>query len=258
MKLIISDKHKKELFIALFKTLKNCTSILNLIFDKDKLQIQGMDKSHVCLFNVVMIGSWFNEYILDEKCNISFDSQIFYTILCIKQESNIIIHYEDSDPDHLNLELICNKETIKGEFNKYFKIPLVNYEYELMELPVVEYDAEFIISSKHICEIVSQMITFGDDLQIKCSEDKIELITNGIAGEMMVNIPIDDLNEYSIVEDESIDLKYSISYVNKMCLTNNISTDISFQLSSDFPMKIIYNLGNESSLVFFIAPKIND
>ena len=259
MKITISDKNKKDLFVALFQTLKNCTTLVSLVFDTDKLHIQGMDKSHVCLFDINILKLWFNEYIVDKKVEISFDTHVFYTIINSKQDSNnILIQYDEStDLDNLNVDLV-SKENPKGDFNKYFKIPLADYETQLMSIPFVDYDAEFIILSKKICEIVNQMITFGDDIQIKCSEEKINLITNGVTGEMLVNIPIEDLNEYSIVEGESLDLKYSLNYISKMCLTNKLSSDVHFYISSQFPMKIKYDLGDESSFVFYIAPKIGD
>jgi hypothetical protein len=49
------DKIKKDMFTALFQTLKNCTNIICLIFYEDHLYIQGMDKSHVCLFNIKIV-----------------------------------------------------------------------------------------------------------------------------------------------------------------------------------------------------------
>jgi hypothetical protein len=75
---------------------------------------------------------------------------------------------------------------------------------------------------------------------------------------MLVNIPIEDLTEYSIIEDEIIELTYSLNYIHKMCITNKLSSDIEFSLSRKFPMKISYNLGDDSSLIFFIAPKITE
>jgi hypothetical protein len=33
-----------------------------VIFYDDYLYIQGMDKSHICLFDVKIFKSWFNEY----------------------------------------------------------------------------------------------------------------------------------------------------------------------------------------------------
>lgn len=258
MKVTISNKNKKDLFVALFQILKGCTSIVRVIFQEDKMYIQGMDKSHICLFEVNIQKKWFDEYILDESYVMSFDTNIFHLIISTKQEShNIIIHSTGSDSDNINIDLVSQEHT-KGEFDKHFKIPLADYEYDEMNIPVVDYDAEFSISSKKICEITSQMLSFGTDLNIKCSEERIDLVTDGIVGEMLVNIPIDDLNEYSIVEDEVIDLKYNLNYIAKMCLTNKLSSEVVFCISANYPMKINYDLGDDSSILFYIAPKISD
>ena len=65
MKIVINDKVKKDIFTALFQTLKSCTNIICVIFHDDYLYIQGMDKSHICLFNVKILKSWFNEYRIE-------------------------------------------------------------------------------------------------------------------------------------------------------------------------------------------------
>jgi len=256
MKVIISNKHKKDLFVALFQSLKNCSTLVNVNFKKELLHIQGMDKSHICLFSVNIRKDWFDEYDVDEDTKICIDSNIFHMIISSKNEGlNIVIRIESED--NLNVDLF-SAEHSKGEFNKYFKIPLADFDYDELELPDVDYDAEFSIESKKICDIVSQMILFGSDINVNCSEEKIDLITNGITGEMLVNIPIEDLNEYSIVEGDVININYSLSYINKMCLTNKLSNEVHFSISAEYPMKISYDLGEESSIVFYIAPKMSD
>ena len=151
MKIVISNKNKKELFIALFQILKNCSTLINVTFETNKLHIQGMDKSHICLFNVNIQNNWFDEYDIVEKLNICIDCNTFHMIISNKNDGlDIVLHSENED--YLNLDLIST-ENSKGEFNKYFKIPLAEFEYDEMELPNFEYDAEFSISSKKICEI---------------------------------------------------------------------------------------------------------
>ena len=71
MRLNISDKIKKDVFISLFHLLKQNTSSISIIFNEEYIYIQGMDNSHVCLFDIKIMGSWFTEYILnvdDELC----------------------------------------------------------------------------------------------------------------------------------------------------------------------------------------------
>jgi proliferating cell nuclear antigen PCNA len=266
MKIQISDKRKKEIFVSLFQTLKNCSSVISTKFNSELLHIQGMDKSHVCLFDAKINSTWFSSFEINKDVNLSFDSSVFYSIISTKSDSqDLIITMDNDNDDTIHITFIPQeKESKKGEFKghdcfkKFFKMPLTEYEYEEMAIPTVDYDAEFSLSSKQISEMFSQLSNFGNDIIIKCSEEDISLTTNGITGEMRVDIPIDDLTGYSVVEGEEIKLTYSLSYINKMCITNKLSNDIEFSLSNDCPMKISYDLGDKSLLQFFMAPKMND
>lgn len=256
MKLSLSNKTKKDLFVALFHTLKTCTSVVSVIFRKTHMYIQGMDKTHVCLFDLNISDQWFDEYHNDTEFTINFDTNIFYNIISYNQDNSLlVIEYLLSDEDYMHVDIIFDKPN-SSQFDKHFKLPLVDFDNELLNLPEVECDAEFIIPAKTICEVVNQMAFFGDNINFKCTEDAVHILTNGISGEMLVVIPIKELTEYSIIENEEINLSYSLSYVNKMCLTNKVSTDISFSLNAESPMKIKYDLGDNSHLIFFLAPKI--
>ena len=259
MKLSIVDKPKKDIFISLFQLLKSCSSIINIIFNENDMYIQGMDKSHVCLFDIKILSEWFSKY---EKPNndtnsISIDSQFFHNIISMTQDHHSInIHY-DLDPDSINIDLINEKNT-KGDFNKYFKLPLADLEYDVLTIQNVDYDAEFSMNAKKINEVTAQLLIFGDVMNVKCSEEKIDLISTGMGGEMLVNIPIDDLSEYSIAEGDVIDLSYSLNYIHKMCLTTKLANEIEFSISAKYPMRIKYNLEHNSYITFYIAPKIMD
>jgi hypothetical protein len=43
-----------------------------------------------------------------------------------------------------------------------------------------------------------------------------------------------------------------------MCLTTKLSSEIEFGISGEFPMRIKYDLGDNSQVIFFIAPKMAD
>jgi proliferating cell nuclear antigen len=259
MKIQINDKKKKDLFVSLFHILKSCSSTMNLSLTSDSMHIQGMDKSHICLFNVILNSKWFDEYKIDNNSKISFSSSVFYSIISTKTENqNLNIFMKNQDDDQLEIKFESEGDTKKKDFKKSFKMPLIEYEYEEMNIPTPDYDAEFSFSSKQISDIFSQLNNFSDDIIMQCSENDVNLSANGANGEMKVEIPIDELTSFSIVEGEVITLTYSLAYINKMCITNKLSTDIDFSLSNECPLKINYDLGDDSNLVFFIAPKMND
>ena len=273
MKFVVSDKNKKDIFVSIFLVLKNCTSIISCIFEEELLHIQGMDKSHICLFDIKLKKTWFDEYIVPEKKILSFDSNIFYSIISTKSESqSIIFKMETDNEDTLFIDFISNEEKKNSElkekktkkksetkqFKKSFKLPLTENEYEELNIPSTEYDAEFTLYSNQINDIFTQLNHFGNYIIIKCSEENIYLTTNGVTGEMRVQIPIDDVSSYSIVEGEEIILTYSLIYLNKMCITNKLSEEIEFSLSNESPMKIVYSLGEDSSIAFYMAPKVSE
>jgi proliferating cell nuclear antigen len=279
MNFVVSNKDKKDLFVSLFQVLKNCSTLVNCKFQKEFLHIQGMDKSHVCLYDVKIAKEWFDTYNVDSELKLCFDSNVFHSIINTKSDNqDLIIKIED---DSLNIQFINtileNKEeqpekvnkskkkvgkkenssklNEKNDFKKLFKMPLVEYDYDEMNIPIVDYDAEFSFSAKLAADVFSQLSNFGTDINFICSEDSIQLTTTSVSGEMCVQIPIDDLSCYSIVEGDKIVLNYSLLYLNKMCITNKMSNEIEFSLSNDFPMKIVYPLGEGSYIVFYMAPK---
>ena len=130
-------------------------------------------------------------------------------------------------------------------------------EYSL-DIPKVDYDVEFTIPSKKLVDVLLELNTFGSDLNIKCSETLVELNANGDFTKLKVNIPIDDLDEYVINEGEDINISFSLNHLSKMCASMKLSSTINVALSLTNPMLLKYNLGDDSNVSFFIAPKISD
>jgi len=263
---VISDKRKKDVFICIFQLLRNSTSQINLIINKTTFHVQGMNKSHVCLFDLKLSFEWFDYYEVNEKYELCFDTGTFYSIISTKADDQCLVFYLDDD----NLESLIielknidnngqnNSKKTKSTYNKYFKLPLLDYEYEQLIIPNTEYDAEFTVSSRNITDMLCQLNNFGDDINIKCTDDKVIFKTVHDALEMRVDIIVEDLDSYTVVEGEDVNLSYSLIYISKMCITNKLSNNIDFSLSNGYPMKINYNLGNESLLTFYMAPKLTD
>ena len=94
MRICISDKKKKDIFVSLFQVIKNCSALINATFETEGLFIQGLDKSHICLFNVIIRKKWFTNYDLSEtdianKLKLCFDANVFHYIISTKSDNLI-------------------------------------------------------------------------------------------------------------------------------------------------------------------------
>jgi len=290
MKLQISDIKKKDIFINIFQLLKNSSEYVFITFYHDKLNIQGMDISKICFYNIELNKNWFDLYEINNTQNnyftICIDIKTFCLMLNIKSDEQILIieqnefnnddsifiYYKNSNFENINIitQIDSNLEDKKKKtktktkevkkdknFNKEFKLTLLSDEYIQMEIPNIEYDIEFSLSSKQINDIFSQLMNFGSDITFKCNENNIDLISYNEISSMVVNIPVDDLNTFSIMENQDFELNYSLTFLNKLCITNKLTENIEFNLSKDSPMKINYSLDNSSFINFYITSKIN-
>jgi proliferating cell nuclear antigen PCNA len=254
MRLTIDNKAKLDVFVAIFQLLKNWSTNINIHFQDTKLYIQSMDKSHICLANIEISKEWFTEYQQDSNTKISVDSSHLATILnyALKHDKIEFKFEDEAEPDKLYINFL-NKET-NGSFDHFFEVPLIDFDEESLEIPDVVYDVEFSSNAKKISDLFSELLVFGSGLNIVCDENTLEFNSEGDSGKLKVNVPI----EYSISEGEKINVSYSLSHLSKMCTSTKLSSNISISISSEYPMALKYDLGDDSNVIFYIAPKVTD
>ena len=90
MFLTIENKSKQETFVALFQLLKNWSSHINMLFENDRLYIQCMDKSHICLAVIEIKENWFSKYECIKNTKITIDSINFAIIINYASKHNIL------------------------------------------------------------------------------------------------------------------------------------------------------------------------
>jgi proliferating cell nuclear antigen len=260
MLLSITEKTKKELFISLFHLIKSCTTAINIMFKDDHIYIQGMDKCHICLFDIKIMSDWFNMYEKkdNDQGSICIDTNMFHTVISMATDSHsLVIEYEEN-PDTINIKCI-NDQGKKTDFDKFFNIPLCEIEEDYFTVPEIDYNVEFSVNSKKISDIISQLHIFGELLNISCDEEKIAFKSDGTNGSMSVEISSDDLSEFALSEEgKDLNICFGLNYLHKMCINTKLSSEINISLSNDMPLRIKYDLGKGSHCIFYLAPKSDD
>lgn len=260
MEISINNPVKSEIFSLIFQHLKAFTEHIVIMFEKDRVYFQSMDSARISVFELFIPSTWFDSYIHSKEGTfpVGISSTLLYKVLNTReksQETRIVFNTDDDDKMYIYF-----KSQDKSVFDKRFELPLVDLDTDYMAIPNMDCNAEFSIPSINFSNIINQLKLFGDTIDIECTEEKIELksFSEG-TGKMCVDIKIDELSEYSINEGESINLSFSLGMLHNICLYNKISKEVNIKLIKDFPMKIIYYLGDEDTkLIFYLAPKINE
>jgi|Laugresu1bdmlbdd_1035124.scaffolds.fasta_scaffold03442_2 proliferating cell nuclear antigen PCNA len=260
--LAINNVQTAEWFTSIFQHARLFTEHMNIMFEPNRMYIQSMDATRVSIFEVYLPAEWFCKYEHsgDSTVTIGVHSTMLFKILNTREKNQSLnIKFNSNDDEKLYLHFNSEDKTV---FDKNFEMPLMDIENELMAIPESDSDAEFSISSANFANIVNQMKLFGDTIEINCSEEIVELLSiSQEAGKMTVNIDIDELTSYSINEGEQLHLSFSLHILHNICQYNKISKEMEIHLKENFPLKLIYHLGNNvpgAKLVFYLAPKIED
>ena len=261
MKIILIEKQKKDKLLSLFQLIKLSSQAIHFYFEDTRLFIQGMNSSHSSLFEIYLNYDWF-DYIEKDIVSFTIDSTIFYSILSISTDNQFLLLEYILNNDKLFISYINNKEvtnylpsylfTESTYYNKYFEIVLIDIEHELIKIPVLEYDAEMTICPKIWNELLTQLSLFGDRIKIKCNEEIIELKCIGDQGEMKIDIPIDNIQEYSINEGEEMEMLFYLHLLSKLTLTTKLTNSVSISFKKEYPLQIKYMFDN-NILVFYVS-----
>jgi len=278
MDLEIIETGKTDIFVSIFQHISKFTEHMNLIFEKERLFVQAINTSHIVILEIYLPSEWFSKYNT-EGTRIGVNASLFYKVLKKREKTQTIhIHCDDAAKDKMNFHFTGPDKTI---FDKQFEMPLIELDTEILDIPHIVHQAEFSLSTDKFATLVSQLKEFGDNLEISCSEEKIALCSHSSEnGKMWAEISIDDLEEFSIDEGEKINIDFSLRYLHDICQYQRLTKHIEIKISKDFPMMIMFRLGNslESDeltnerteeivssstwnaprMVFYLAPKISD
>lgn len=256
MRIHITNLIKSELFSAVFQNMKAFAVDFNIMLTEEKMFVQAMDSGHVSIVELNIPCVWFDIYETDNAM-IGINSVILSKILSTRDKSQHIELATAEGSDRMTIRFVSDDKSI---FDKTFEVPLVDLDSEVMEIPEVEYQAEFSLPSTNFAGLINQLKMFGETMEIDCSEGSITLFSDSQEyGKMSAQISIDDLTSFAIDEGERLKMSFSISHLHSIAQFNKLSKEVELKLKRNNPIQVLYSLGDENtSLRFFLAPKIED
>lgn len=246
MQFVIAEKASFDSFANVFQHLKEFNDSFNFMFSSTGLFIQGFDKCHVSIFELNLMANWFESYTLEQSgVQVGFNPKIFHKILTMRQENQKMVMSMGKDDDNYMIQFVGGG---KKEYEKNFKIPLLDVDCEIFTIPNVEENVEFKILQTNFASIIDQLILFGENVNIKINNDAVMFHAEGIEGAMDATISTDDMEEFSADEcsgtEMLINQDYSLKLLKNLCMFSKIGIFINVSVSNGRPICIAYDIGN--------------
>ena len=249
MKCVIQDTTKAQQWIELFKIIKYLNSYCTISVKEEELSIQIMDDSQVCLLNVNIQAHWFEQYESTIE-TFSFMSTLFVKILHLYSPNTI-----------MTLETINEKWRISFQYpdqtEKIFELNLMDIEKDLLDSQVIEGSMEFQMNTKAFEKYISEMMLFGDNMELVCFEDNLYMKAHGEECKYTLKIPHDVLDEFLVEEGLQLKSRVSLKYLYYILKSHSVFKTVQIKIREDSPIYLVIQ-EEGLSIHYYIAPKIND
>ena len=253
----INEQKKCDIFNITFKNLKVFTETINIVVTKDEFHLQGMDSSHVCLYEFIFKKEWFNKWEVEEDLSFGLNTESIEKILnTYASGQSICLLVEDEEVEKVFFELLKTENNEKSP-EKYFSTYCINIDGDLMEIPSSEYGFELTFKSDEFKSYIDQLSKFGEVINFVCVDNKISMIAKSIQDECKFELSEDDFVEIK-QNTEEINYSYSVKYITDICKFNKLSETITLKFSDEIPLLLKYNIDENISADFHLAPYVDE
>jgi proliferating cell nuclear antigen PCNA len=242
MNIIFSPKQSEE-FAVIINLFEKLTDSVNLMFNREKLTIQSMDNSHVMFFEISLTHDWFEKYSCEQSMVLGVHTKRINAILTPRKKNQGMQWESAPDEGAVNITYHAVDNSNKMEF----QMGLVDLDQDTNTIPPYIEIAAIVIKSSIFHEIISDMLKWGgSSLKIECCEESIQCTTfhSELGDKMTVEMKIDDLEEFSINESESLTVQYQLKFLSLAANSlQKLQPTLQLFLHNEMPLKIHCQLG---------------
>lgn len=221
-----------------------------LEFNQDGVQLLASDRAVVAVANLEISKKVFKKYQIKKKSKLGLNLPNFMDIL-----------KRAGDKDKLEMELKDNRlhiSMVNGS-TRNFVVPLIDVSSdEAPSIDKLDFPAELKLKTDVLTDSISDAELFADSLVFNVKDDEVVMNTesdNRVA-EMKLDKKSDGL--IKLKSDKKVRSRYSLDYLKKIIKAKKLTDKVTLNLSSDYPMKMTFEVPKKVTLNFILAPRVEE
>ncbi|XP_030835356.1 proliferating cell nuclear antigen [Strongylocentrotus purpuratus] len=224
------------------------------------ISMQGMDPSHVALTVLMLQNDLFDQFRCDRNVTLGLNHATFSKILKCAANDDIITLKAEDQPDECNLLF----QSANDDKTSDFIIKLTDIDQETLGIPDTEYAATVKVPSVEFQRICRDLSQFGDTIIISVKKGCVEFSGTGEIGSAKIalkesgNVDDDEKVSVEMDKDTPCSLSFASRYLNYFTKATSLSDTVTLQLCPEHPLVVSYDIGDNGSLKYYLAPKIEE
>ena len=102
---------------------------------------------------------------------------------------------------------------------------------DILCIPDTDYSVDLKMVSSEFSDLIDQLSIFGQELLVKCTDEKIEMTGQGEMGKMKAVIKEQDILIYAIEEKTTIELSFGMNFVKDFSTFSKVNKAMNIPVS---------------------------
>jgi len=223
-----------------------------LTIKKGGIEMVSSDRAVVVVVDFAMSKDVFSDYVYEEDAKIGLNLLNLLQVLRRAAPNDTL----EMALDSTKLELV-----LKGESTRKFVMPLRDVsKNEAPDLKKLEegFSASFMINSDILNSGIEDAELVTDSVVFTVRKDNFAMRAESDSTSAQLELPSGSDSLKIVDIGEPVRARYSLDYLKKMIKARKLASDATIKLSSDYPMKLQFEVAGKMRLGFILAPRVEE
>jgi proliferating cell nuclear antigen len=219
---------------------------------KDGLEMVSSDRAVVVVVDFALSRDVFSEYHYEE------DAKIGLNLLNLLQ---ILRRAMTNDSLEITLERNRLELILKGESVRRFVMPLRDIsKSETPDLKKLEegFSSSFVINSEILNSGIEDAELVTDSVVFTVRKDNFTMKSESDSTSSQLDLPSGSEALKIVDIGEPVRARYSLDYLKKIIKAKKLASEATIKLSTDYPMKMQFDVPGKMRLSFILAPRVEE
>ena len=238
--------------LKLFKSVQHTNNMVNILFDQHGLNIMSMDGSKTSLVRLRLKPEYFDSYRCSQPLVFGIYTETLTSVL--QKAKQTTVQWKSTNDNALTV-VMADKD-----FKTEITLRSIQIEDDHLDVPELEDDIAFTVDASVLRDWVDKVLMTKADVafditnqEFACSSEAIEV------GEIKHIEPVGGERVKLVAFRNPVNIALSFNSTRSMAVFAAAGGQTCFVgFSNNQPSRIQVNLGHESTLCLYVAPKILD
>jgi len=214
------------------------------------IEMIASDRAVVAVVNFTLSKNSFKTYNYDKEAKIGIN---LLSLLQILRRAGT--------NDSLSIKLLDNKLEliISGDSKRRFVLPLIDIsKEELPPLDKLEFSATFHVNAEIFNSGIEDAELITDSIVLSMINNQLVMKAESDSSSTQLELP-SGTDELKVIKvNEPVRSRYSIDYLKKIMKARKFVSHAVIDLSTDYPMRINFEVPDKMQLGFVLAPRVEE